>query len=101
MLYLKIIIQIKLSCLKKRLFAFVIYALFWLFFFIVARGIFLLMQFRELITYSPGTILDTFTHGFKLDLSATCYVLAIPLLISLPGLFFSGMDRSPGKYFLY
>lgn len=75
---------------KKRLTAFLVFSLFWLFFFIFARMIFLLAQFRELITYSPSIILGTFTHGFRLDLATTGYIMIIPLLLSVAEIFFPG-----------
>jgi phosphoglycerol transferase MdoB-like AlkP superfamily enzyme len=78
---------------KRKLTALLIYSLFWLFFFIFARVLFLLGQFRELITYSPATILGTFIHGFRLDLATTGYILLIPLIVSVPAMFL------PGKWF--
>jgi phosphoglycerol transferase MdoB-like AlkP superfamily enzyme len=74
--------------LKKRIIAFILYTLFWLFFFFGARLFFLLFQHREMMNYDLGTIANTFIHGFKLDLSTTCYFILLPLLVALPGLYF-------------
>ncbi|MGD0583579.1 MAG: sulfatase-like hydrolase/transferase [Bacteroidales bacterium] len=78
---------------KRKITIFLLYSLFWLFFFIFARALFLLAQFRELITYSPAIILGTFIHGFCLDLATTGYILLIPLIFSVPAVFL------PGKWF--
>jgi phosphoglycerol transferase MdoB-like AlkP superfamily enzyme len=75
---------------KRKLTALLIYSLFWMFFFIFARIFFLIVQFRELISYSPSTILETFIYGFRLDLSATAYILLIPMLVSVGTVFFQG-----------
>lgn len=75
---------------KKRLIAIVIYTLYWLLFFIAARIIFLVMQFGELTSYGMGTILKTFINGFKLDLSTACYFIVLPLLLTIPDLYFTG-----------
>jgi phosphoglycerol transferase MdoB-like AlkP superfamily enzyme len=66
------------------------FTVFWLFYFWIARLIFIIFQHKELVSYSTGILLATFYHGFSLDLSATCYFLILPLLLSLPTLFFPG-----------
>ncbi len=75
---------------KKRLIALVAYALFWLIFFVFARFFFIFTHFREAFQFSAGTILATFLHGIKLDISATSYVLIIPMLVLIPGIYFAG-----------
>ena len=67
-----------------------LYALFWLGFFEFARIYFLIVQHKEASEYHFITILQTFTHGFRLDLSATCYILLLPLLLSVAWTFVSG-----------
>jgi phosphoglycerol transferase MdoB-like AlkP superfamily enzyme len=76
--------------LKKRIIAFALYTLFWLVFFFAARLLFLLMQTGEMAACDFSTIAGTFIHGFKLDLSTTCYFLLLPLLVAIPGLYFEG-----------
>lgn len=78
---------------KKRLVAIILYTLFWLLFFIVARSVFLILQYDELTKYNLATILNTFIKGFKMDLSAVCYFITLPILFAIPGLFF------PGKWY--
>lgn len=75
---------------RKRLIAFVLYTLFWLVFFFAARLFFLLMQPGELSACDFTTIAGTFIHGFKLDLSTSCYFLLLPMLVAIPGLYFDG-----------
>lgn len=76
--------------LKKRITGFAVYTLFWLLLFILARIYFLVKQHDEASMYSIKILISTFIHGFSLDLSMTCYLLLIPLLASIPGLYFNG-----------
>lgn len=48
------------------------------------------MQPGEFASCNLKTIAGTFIHGFKLDLSTTCYFLLLPLLAALPGFYFNG-----------
>ena len=75
---------------KKRITAILFYGLFWLSFFILARLIFILTQFREAIEFNIVSLLLTFRHGMLLDFSALGYVIVIPLLLMIPGIYFSG-----------
>jgi hypothetical protein len=75
---------------KKRLVALSVYAFFWLTLFILARLFFLISQFRESLQYSFGTLAATFWHGIRLDISVTGYFLLIPVLVSIPGIYFNG-----------
>jgi hypothetical protein len=63
---------------KKRLIALCAYALFWLAFFFFARLFFILTHYREDFHFSAGTLASTFSHGIRLDISATAYILVIP-----------------------
>jgi len=75
---------------KKRLIAVILYALFWLLFFVFARLFFIFTHFREAIQFSAGTLTATFLHGIILDMSATGYILIIPMLVLIPGIYFTG-----------
>ena len=75
---------------KKRLKAILFYSLFWLSFFFVARLFFILTHYHEASQFSPGTLAATFWHGLKLDISATGYGLLIPILLMIPGIYFTG-----------
>jgi phosphoglycerol transferase MdoB-like AlkP superfamily enzyme len=75
---------------KRRLTGLLIYSLFWFVFFIFARVLFLLAQFRELVTYPQSVIMGTFIHGFRLDISTTCYILIIPLIALFASIFHQG-----------
>lgn len=75
---------------KKRLLAILFYIIFWLIFFIAARLFFILTHLREASDFSVGMLFLTFWHGLQLDLSAIGYILVIPLLLLIPGLYFNG-----------
>jgi phosphoglycerol transferase MdoB-like AlkP superfamily enzyme len=75
---------------KKRLLALCAYALFWLAFFFFARLFFILTHYREAFHFSAGTLASTFSHGIRLDISATAYILVIPLLASIAGIWIKG-----------
>ncbi len=74
----------------KRFKAFAAYAVFWLFFFYCARLLFILTHYTEASGYKIITLAATFTHGIRLDISATGYLFLIPVLLSIPALFISG-----------
>jgi phosphoglycerol transferase MdoB-like AlkP superfamily enzyme len=75
---------------KKKAIGLLAYIIFWYLFFIAARIIFLLTQFGETSGYSLRIILETFTRGFKMDLSAVCYIIVLPLLLMTGSLFIRG-----------
>lgn len=75
---------------KKRLTAFAFYALFWLTFFFAARLYFILTHPVESFQHDFLTLAGTFTHGIRLDISATAYIFILPFLFALPGIFFTG-----------
>jgi phosphoglycerol transferase MdoB-like AlkP superfamily enzyme len=75
---------------KKRVLALVSYAVFWLIFFVFARLFFIFTHFGEASQFSTGTILATFLHGIKLDISAISYIMSIPMLVLIPGVYFAG-----------
>jgi phosphoglycerol transferase MdoB-like AlkP superfamily enzyme len=75
---------------RRRITALLAYALFWLAFFYFARLFFLIIQHKEASAFSLGILAGTFTHGIKLDLSATAYILVIPMLIMLPAIWIKG-----------
>ncbi len=75
---------------KKRLIAILAYSLFWLALFIFARLFFIATHYKEAFQFGAGTLAATFLHGIKLDISATSYILILPLLLMIPGIYFSG-----------
>jgi phosphoglycerol transferase MdoB-like AlkP superfamily enzyme len=75
---------------RKRLTALVAYTLFWIVFFYFARLFFLIIHHREASEFSFGILAATFTHGIKLDISATAYILIFPLLAALPAVWIKG-----------
>jgi phosphoglycerol transferase MdoB-like AlkP superfamily enzyme len=60
-----------------------VFSAFWLLFFFFARCYFLVTHLREATASGLNVIAGTFSHGIKLDISATGYILILPLLVSL------------------
>ena len=75
---------------KKRLIAILAYSLFWLVFLFFARLFFIATHSREAFQFSAGALAATFLHGIKLDISATSYILILPMLLMIPGIYFNG-----------
>jgi phosphoglycerol transferase MdoB-like AlkP superfamily enzyme len=82
---------------KKRALAFIFYTIFWLVFFAFARLFFIAVQYKEAIQHDAATLAETFLHGIKLDISATGYFLILPVLLSIPGIWF---NRNWFRYFV-
>lgn len=83
---------------KKRITFFILYFLFWYFLFVLARVAFLLVYFGKTMQLTVFEIIDTFTHGLKLDLAISAYLVAIPSLALVVSCFFSGKSI---KYFYH
>ncbi|MGB4293467.1 MAG: hypothetical protein WBJ37_11380, partial [Bacteroidales bacterium] len=75
---------------RKFLTATIFYSFSWLAYFFFARVIFLLMQFKEMVRYSFAEIIQTFLHGFKMDLSVTAYISILPLFLGAFWFVFAG-----------
>jgi phosphoglycerol transferase MdoB-like AlkP superfamily enzyme len=80
---------------KKRLLALIVYSIYWIALFFLARLFFILMQSGLSSRCSFGELAGTFIHGLKLDISTTAYFLVIPTLLLLPTLIFK--LNWPGK----
>jgi phosphoglycerol transferase MdoB-like AlkP superfamily enzyme len=74
----------------KRVVSIICYALYWLVFFSMARLFFILVQHHPAFQNSFVDLIGTFGHGIKLDISTTGYFMIIPLMIGIPGIYFSG-----------
>jgi phosphoglycerol transferase MdoB-like AlkP superfamily enzyme len=57
------------------------YFLFWLLFFALSRGVFLLYHWAAARQLLAGTVAGTFFYGLRLDASAAAYVSAVPFLL--------------------
>jgi len=75
---------------KKKLISLLFYSLFWLILFYFARLYFILVHHREASEFGFRLMAGTFTHGIRLDISATAYVLAIPFLATLVSIWVRG-----------
>lgn len=58
-----------------------LHLLYWLAFFVVARGLFLGFFHRDTATLPAETVLGTFRYGFRLDLASAAYLTAVPALL--------------------
>ena len=75
---------------KKRLIALGVYSMFWLTFFFFARLFFIAIQYESSFKNGAGELLATFINGLKLDISTTGYYMLIPVLLAIPGIWFTG-----------
>jgi phosphoglycerol transferase MdoB-like AlkP superfamily enzyme len=75
---------------QKRIIALFYYALFWLVFFIFGRLFFILIQYHDSFSYNVSELSATFLYGSKLDISTIGYYLLIPVLLTIPGVWFPG-----------
>lgn len=75
---------------RKRLAALAVYSLFWILFFYFARLFFLIVHHKEASEFSFAILSGTFTHGIRLDISATAYILILPLLATIPAVWIKG-----------
>jgi phosphoglycerol transferase MdoB-like AlkP superfamily enzyme len=59
-------------------------------FFIIARLFFILVHHHSAFQNSFVDLIGTFGHGIKLDISTTGYFMILPLMLAIPGIYFSG-----------
>jgi phosphoglycerol transferase MdoB-like AlkP superfamily enzyme len=74
----------------KRVVSIICYSFFWLVFFSIARLFFILVQHHSAFRNSFVDLIGTFGHGIKLDISTTGYFMILPLMLAIPGIYFSG-----------
>ena len=74
----------------KRVVSIICYSFFWLVFFSIARLFFILVQHHSAFQNSFVDLIGTFGHGIKLDISITGYFMILPLMLAIPGIYFSG-----------
>jgi phosphoglycerol transferase MdoB-like AlkP superfamily enzyme len=67
---------------RSRLRFLALYLLYWLGFCLVLRAVFLVASADQALALHTGTLLGTFLHGFRLDLSAAAY-LSLPAFLML------------------
>ncbi len=75
---------------KYKLKSLILYIVFWLVFFFIARLLFLLGHIGSSSELGMKALAGTFTHGIKLDISAAAYILVIPMLVLLPSIWIKG-----------
>ena len=75
---------------KRKLAALLAYSVFWLVFFFFARLFFLIVHSKEAAGLGFEVMAGTFTHGIRLDISATAYILAVPILVLIPSIWLKG-----------
>ena len=74
----------------KRVVSIICYALFWLVFFSIARLFFILVHHHSAFQNTFVDLIGTFSHGIRLDISTTGYFMILPMMIAIPGIYFSG-----------
>lgn len=71
----------------QHIIPFLKYVLYWVFFFWLAKLLFIIYNLDQTRLLSTDEILGIFGHGFKMDLATACYLLMIPgLLVSMRSL---------------
>ncbi len=75
---------------KRRITALVLYAIFWIVFFFVARLFFILTHPAEASASGAAQMAASFVHGLKLDISVTGYIMLLPVLLMIPGVWIKG-----------
>jgi phosphoglycerol transferase MdoB-like AlkP superfamily enzyme len=70
-------------CAVKKYAAYIVYFLFWLIFFIVAKAIFLLYHFSLSHALTVKEVFNVFLYGLKMDASFTGYICIFPFLLML------------------
>ena len=68
---------------KRRLYFQPLYFIFWVLYFVVARGLFLLYHLDKTEQLSTVDVAYTFLYGLRLDFSFAAYISAVPFLLSL------------------
>jgi phosphoglycerol transferase MdoB-like AlkP superfamily enzyme len=80
---------------KKRIFLFLTYFLFWFLFFIVSRILFLTYSFRLTLGLSFTDLMKVFLYGSRMDLSVAGYISLVPGLIFVLTSYFKGKVIAP------
>jgi phosphoglycerol transferase MdoB-like AlkP superfamily enzyme len=70
------------------------YFFFWLFYFLVAKGLFILFNIKFANSLILCDITGIFIHGLKMDISASAYLLVLPFLFLMQTIF-----TESNKYF--
>lgn len=65
----------------KKVYPYFSYFIFWLLYFVLARGLFLLYHLNLTDDLSSGTVPKTFLHGFRMDLSFAAYICILPFTL--------------------
>lgn len=79
-----------MKSISKRFIALGVYVVFLLVFFFFARFFFIFTHYQEAFQFSVTALASTFWHGIRLDISATAYILALPLLATVAGIWITG-----------
>lgn len=80
---------------KQRLSLLFKYYLLWYLYFVFVKFLFLIFNYPLLQKISFSDFWGVFIHGFKLDISASTYLLALPFLLLIPSIFVSAKYFKP------
>jgi phosphoglycerol transferase MdoB-like AlkP superfamily enzyme len=73
---------------KQNIFALLKLILFWLLLFALQRTVFLLCNISDLDGKSFGLIITSYWFALGMDISTSCYLILIPILLIIPAMFF-------------
>jgi phosphoglycerol transferase MdoB-like AlkP superfamily enzyme len=72
---------------KQRFIYLLKYYLFWIFYFILIKTLFLLFNFHQTLNLSCKELMGVFFYGFRLDLSMSSYLVFLAVFLSIALLF--------------
>ena len=67
----------------KRYYGHIAYFCFWIFYFIICKGIFLVYHHSLTATLTAGEVFKVFLYGLRMDASFTSYICILPFLLFL------------------
>lgn len=74
----------------KKIYPYFSYFIFWLLYFVLARGLFLLYHLNLTDDLSSGTVPKTILHGFRMDMSFAAYICILPFTLYFVKIIFPG-----------
>ena len=67
----------------KKYYGHIAYFCFWIFYFIICKGIFLIYHHSLTATLTAGEVFKVFLYGLRMDTSFTSYICILPFLLFL------------------
>ena len=65
----------------KKYYGYIAYFFFWIFYFIICKGLFLVYHYSLTATLTAGEVCKVFLYGLRMDVSFTSYICILPFLL--------------------